>query len=610
MTSAFQPLIPAQPTFTETGLARSDRYDDVYHSASGALEQAHYVFLQGNGLPERWQGREQFTILETGFGLGNNFLATWHAWRSDEQRSQRLHFVSFETHPFSKADLAHMLRHTPAALRDLADELIAQWPLLLPGIHRLKLQDETLSLTLIFGDIAVTAKRMSCQVDAFYLDGFAPRVNPVMWSKELFGQLVRMSAPQATAATWCSATEVRKNLQDAGFIVERHPGFAFKRHMIRAQLRAHLGHSYPKTPTQMAVIVGGGIAGAATAFSLAQRGIATTVLDPVFAQGLGGAHAGHVALAMTPQITLDDAPRARLSRAGLLLAHAVWREFIGSSIDICGSLVVSTDKNEAKSYQQAVEQLGFDADWVQYMNAQEASMQAKTHLTHGALFFPQGARVRPQQLLQQLLTHPLIRPKAEQVQSLLKTKDNRWQLITSCGQLYNTDLVVIANSTTAPTLLRPLLQDAMGALDQLDVLGGQSAEISAQALVQPAQGIVAGHGYLIEQDANRYVVGSTYDPDSVAVTPKAHTEILQKIAGLMALNTNAAAPLSSWFGVRAALKDHLPMVCQARPGLWLNIGYGSYGFSWAAAAAETISTYLCAEPAVLERDLLRALDLR
>ena len=89
MTRAFKPLIPATPTFNDTGIARSDRYEDVYHSASGALEQANYVFLQGNGLPERWQGRDQFTVLETGFGLGNNFLATWAAWRDDAKRSER-----------------------------------------------------------------------------------------------------------------------------------------------------------------------------------------------------------------------------------------------------------------------------------------------------------------------------------------------------------------------------------------------------------------------------------------------------------------------------------------------------------------------------------------
>ena len=61
------------------------------------------MFLGGNGLPQRWAGRERFVVLETGFGLGNNFLATWAAWRDDPQRCARLHFVSIERHPPTRA---------------------------------------------------------------------------------------------------------------------------------------------------------------------------------------------------------------------------------------------------------------------------------------------------------------------------------------------------------------------------------------------------------------------------------------------------------------------------------------------------------------------------
>ena len=52
------------------GTAFSDEFQDVYHSSHGGLAQSRYVFLGGNGLPERWRGRDSFCILETGFGLG------------------------------------------------------------------------------------------------------------------------------------------------------------------------------------------------------------------------------------------------------------------------------------------------------------------------------------------------------------------------------------------------------------------------------------------------------------------------------------------------------------------------------------------------------------
>ncbi len=70
-------LEPAEPILSNDGTPYSPRYDDVYHSARGGLAQAHHVFLGGNGLPEGWAGREQFVIVETGFGQGLNFLAIW-----------------------------------------------------------------------------------------------------------------------------------------------------------------------------------------------------------------------------------------------------------------------------------------------------------------------------------------------------------------------------------------------------------------------------------------------------------------------------------------------------------------------------------------------------
>ena len=91
-----------------SGQASSPRYGDIYASRAGALGQARGVCLQGCGLldtPARWAGCEQFTVLETGFGLGVNFLATWAAWRADPQRCARLDYVSLELHPVRAADL-------------------------------------------------------------------------------------------------------------------------------------------------------------------------------------------------------------------------------------------------------------------------------------------------------------------------------------------------------------------------------------------------------------------------------------------------------------------------------------------------------------------------
>jgi len=88
--------IETEPLSWHDGAPYSARYGDRYASRAGALAQAREVFLGGCGLPGRWQGRPQFVLLEVGFGLGTNFLATWEAWRDDPARCGVLHYVAVE----------------------------------------------------------------------------------------------------------------------------------------------------------------------------------------------------------------------------------------------------------------------------------------------------------------------------------------------------------------------------------------------------------------------------------------------------------------------------------------------------------------------------------
>ncbi|MGH8720548.1 MAG: tRNA (5-methylaminomethyl-2-thiouridine)(34)-methyltransferase MnmD, partial [Burkholderiales bacterium] len=178
------PLVPARLAFNAEGTPYSREFDDLYHSADGGAAQAQHVFLGGNGLPERWRGARRFTILESGFGFGLSFLATWNAWREDAARPARLHYVSVEKHPFTAQDLAVL--HAPhAAFAPLAEELRSAWPLLVPGMHRFEFEGGRLVLTLAFGDAAELVPQLRLAADAIYLDGFAPAKNPDMWSPEL-----------------------------------------------------------------------------------------------------------------------------------------------------------------------------------------------------------------------------------------------------------------------------------------------------------------------------------------------------------------------------------------------------------------------------------------
>ena len=78
-------------------------------------------------------------------------------------------------------------------LAPYADELRAQWPLPLPGCHRLLLAEGRITLDLWFGDVNELLPQfdasMNNRVDAPFLDGFAPAKNPDMWTEQLFAAM-------------------------------------------------------------------------------------------------------------------------------------------------------------------------------------------------------------------------------------------------------------------------------------------------------------------------------------------------------------------------------------------------------------------------------------
>src|SRR3954466_1330839 len=208
---------PARLAFAD-GVPYSEAFGDVYHSASGGLAQSREVFLKGNALPQRWAGHSRFVVLETGFGLGLNFLATWHAWGN---HPGRLHYVSIEKHPFCLQDLRTLHERFPELQKEAA-QLHARWPVLVPGIHRLEFENVT--LTLLFADIR-ELRELRLAADAIYLDGFAPAKNAEMWSPQTLRAVSRLAAPGATVATWSVAASVVRALEETGFEVEKRPGF-------------------------------------------------------------------------------------------------------------------------------------------------------------------------------------------------------------------------------------------------------------------------------------------------------------------------------------------------------------------------------------------------
>ena len=200
-------------------------FDDPYFSLGDGLAETQHVFLAGNGLPDRFL--PGFHIAELGFGTGLNVLAAWAAWCASGVDGP-LCMTSFELFPMSVSDMARAHRAYP--------ELAGLSEAFLEGLGPGGFRSDSLHLDLILGDARETLPLWQGKADAWFLDGFSPAKNPELWEPSLLAAVARHTCANGTAATYSAAGAVRRGLEDAGFDVERVPGYGRKRHMTVAHL--------------------------------------------------------------------------------------------------------------------------------------------------------------------------------------------------------------------------------------------------------------------------------------------------------------------------------------------------------------------------------------
>jgi tRNA 5-methylaminomethyl-2-thiouridine biosynthesis bifunctional protein len=597
---------PAEVDFSDPQAPASPLYGDVYHARAGALAQARHVFLGGNGLPGRWQGRERFVVLETGFGLGNNFLATWQAWREDPQRCGRLVFVSVEKHPLRREDLARA-----HAAQPLAAALIERWPPLTSGLHALDFDGGRVQLLLGLGDARDLLREMVLQADAFYLDGFAPSRNPALWDEYLLKGLARHAAPGATAATWSISRPMRRALTAAGFEVGLAPGFADKPEMTVARFAPR--HTPQRPPgreplapqAREAVILGAGLAGAACAWALSHEGVACTVIDAL--PGPAQASSGNPAGLFHGTVNPDDGPHARFNRAAAL---ATQRALAQLGLPHQRGLLRLETKLAHEDMPRA-------DGYVEPVDAQAAARLAGTALGLPAWFYPGGGALEPGAYVRALLAAAGATTRFGVTVTGLRKDSDGWTLHDDAGRrVARAPLVVLAGGHAQ----RPLL----GALaDDLVTQRGQLSHLPAAPWCPALP--VAGDGYAIADGHGGVWCGATGqdgDPD-LALRAGDHAENLRRYARLAGLSEPPVAPPAGRVGWRLLTPDRLPMIggvapagplaeqlrLQARqPGLVVCTAFGSRGIGWAALAGRLVAALALDSPRPLEADLLDAVD--
>lgn len=598
----------------QDGQPFSSQYHDIYFSRESGIAETRHVFLGQNRLAERWgqlQDGAQFVIGETGFGTGLNFLCAWQLWDRIAPKSARLHFASAELHPIPPDDLRRALALWPE-LAEPAGELLEQYRTPARGWHRMIFAQGRVMLTLLIGDVADTLPQLRARVDAWFLDGFTPAKNPRMWSDALFKAMVDCSAPGASFATFTSAGAVRRGLQAAGFEVQKVAGHGKKREILCGKLSRMPDKALPE-PVREAVVIGGGLAGNASAYSLALRGWQVTLVErhAQLASEASGNHQGILYARLSPRMSL----LSEFTLAGYQHALRTLRRLLPQSEDSwrqCGLLQLAFDADEAARLKGVLD-LNLPEELLRGVDSAEASRIAGVGLPCGGLYFPGSGWVHPPALCRILSDMPGITLRTGQEATELGYCENSWQVYGENGLLAQAPVVIVACAAHtlrfAQTRHLPL-RSIRGQVTHLPATG-QSSDLAA---------VLCTEGYAAPARHRLHTIGATYGnlEESMDVRALDNLENLAMLAQLAprfyeTLGGSGLRPesLDGRASCRCNVADYLPLVGAVSPdfaGLYVNTGHGSRGLVTSMLAAEALAAELENEPAPLPEKLMKALS--
>tara|TARA_R110001599_G_scaffold1981_5_gene10431 strand:+ start:11368 stop:13221 length:1854 start_codon:yes stop_codon:yes gene_type:complete len=599
-------LTPPEIDWRRDGTPVARAHDDVYFTAGDGLAESRAVFLAGCGLPDAWQGREVFTVAETGFGTGLNFLALWQMWETHRPSpTARLHFVSFEAFPLLPEDAVRALDSWPE-LEELAAMMISRWPGPAKGVRRMVWPDAGVSLTLHHGDIRETLPAARFSADAWFLDGFSPSKNEDMWGTWIYPQLAAHSASGARLGTFTVAGAVRRGLAEAGFEVSRQPGHGRKRERLEATLAAPLPpmpdtHANAHAPPGLrrVAIIGAGIAGASAVRALLDAGAEVTVFEKAD-HPASGASGNPLALLM-PRLDAADTVQARL----LIDAYIAARDSYHGLPGVTETAVRQIPKDQSDSDR-----------FIKLLADPPLPLEDLEALRGGGLLHKRALILRPALLIPALLAGATLRMGEEATIDFAQRTVN--------GERF--DAIILATAMATRDLLPWLgLEARLGQVEWIR----DAAQAQPDAVTSGTYALADGTDRLWGATFKRFDVGLPDISDSARME---NAEGLGKLSPWWMRDVNDHVTVSR-AALRATTADRLPLIgampdhsaalevfdgvkkgrradadAPVIPGIYMVNGFGARGFTWGPWAGGLLAAQLMGGPAPAETAALVAVS--
>lgn len=393
-------------------------------------------------------------------------------------------------------------------------------------------------------------------------------------------------------------------------------------------------HSFSGSPTVL--IIGAGIAGAATAYELAKRVAQVIVLESEqkVAQAASGNYQGLLYAKISPHLT----PQTELLLAGYGYTWRLLHQLLPeqSTWQACGVLHLNHDTNEQKRNAQLAEH-SWHTHLYRAVDAHTASQLANFPIENSGLFWQHGAWLNPASLVHALLAHDNIRVWTHQKAQHIQHNGREWQVKTEQGNTFSGSHIVFC--TGAHSQHVPIIRDF-----PTQLIRGQTSLARATPKSCQLNIALSGKSYISPAWQNQHCFGASFINND-AEHGWREAEQLSNWAELQHLNPELAQELIAFSGslntptghaaVRCDSHDHLPIVgalgdaermrqiyaklaldknyrlttpCPYLPQAYANIAHGSRGLATAPICAAQIAAEICGTAQVFSQNLRHALQ--
>lgn len=574
-TTAPPAIEPAELAW-HNGAPESKQFGYAYFSSEKGLEDFRHDFIEHNNLPVRFSCVPEagsFVVAEAGFGTGLSFLATWHAWQAwGPSHAATLHFVACERFPLTLQDLKKALLMWPE-LGTLAEELIASYPPLVRGTHRIVLAEGRVRLTLFFGDMHDAWNALSFKADAWVLNGFEPAV--------------------------ASETAKAPSTDD---------------------IHQHSKQDIPEAPAPSVAVIGAGIAGCLLANNLARRGYVVTLIDA--AGEAGSAASGNLQGAMYVKLGVEFNHQTQLALSSLTFSQRHYAPYRDQYWHPTGLIQLAWNDTEQSRQRRFIERNQYPENLLRPVTQQEAETLIGASLTSGGLWFPGCGWLEPGKLCKSLASFPSIHKVLNYSVEKIRPCEGGWLIsgIETSGQDICADQVVICAGHLTPQLI-----PGSGTF-RFKAIRGQVTHVP-EGLLDSPKAVICGARYLNPTHGSPgerlAVIGATFDLHShePAPTTESHRENIRELSSMVPsiLSGDVATgdlptQLAGRVGFRCTTHDYQPVagpLCDAEGkevnGLYLLTGMGSKGLTYAPLLAEFVADQLTGQPCALPLSLAKRL---